>query len=48
MFAGGGSAGNGGAAEIAGIDKDIGFDGGIAARIENLAGVDFGDLRGHC
>jgi len=48
MFAGGGSAGDGSAAKNAGLEEDVGFNGRISARIENLARVGFADLRGHC
>ena len=44
--AGGRSAGNGGAAETAVVQQHIDFDGWIAPRIENFAGMDV-DNRGH-
>ncbi len=46
MRAGRGARGDGGAAETARLQDDIHLDGGIAARIENFAGVDVGN-RGH-
>jgi hypothetical protein len=47
VFAGGGAGRDGGAAARAGIEGDIGFDGGIAAGIDDLSGVDAGDFGGH-
>src|SRR5690606_23931838 len=42
----GGAGGNGGAAERSIVERDFGFEGGIAAGIEDFAGVDPGDA-GH-
>jgi hypothetical protein len=44
--AGGGAGGHGGPAHGAGIEGDIGFNGGVAAGVKDLAGVDAGDV--HC
>ena len=41
--AGAGAAGHGGAAERAVVQRDVDFDGRIAAAIENLAAVDIND-----
>ena len=45
--AGGGARGHGGAAHDARFEQDVGLDGGIAARVENLAGDDINDCA-HC
>jgi hypothetical protein len=47
MFSGGGAGGNGCAAADAVTGVNIGFDGGIATGIDDLAGADGGNLRGH-
>jgi len=47
VFAGGRARRNNGAAKSAGFEQDIGFDGGIAARVKDLAGVNAGDFSGH-
>src|SRR5260370_821330 len=47
VFAGGSAGGDGGTAKRSALEDDVGFDAGIAARIDDLAGVDFGDLGGH-
>jgi hypothetical protein len=47
VFTGGGAGRNSGAAESAGFEGDVGLDGGIAARINDLAGADAGDFGGH-
>ncbi len=47
VLAGRSAGGDGGAAKRSAIKDDVGFDGGIAARIDDLAGVDFDDLSGH-
>ena len=47
VLAGGSAGRDGGAAKRSAIEEDVGFDGGIAAGIDDLAGVDTGDLRGH-
>ncbi len=39
VFAGAGAGGNGGAADGAAREDDVHFNGGIAARVENLAGL---------
>ena len=44
MHAGAGAAGDGGAAERAVGQRDVDFDGGIAAAIENLPAVDVNDF----
>jgi hypothetical protein len=44
VFAGAGSAGNGRTADRAAGEFDIGFDGGIAARIDDLASRKAGDF----
>jgi hypothetical protein len=47
VLTGGGSGRDSGAAEGTGFEKDVGFDGGITARVDDLAGVDasnFGDI----
>src|SRR6202020_1162429 len=44
MFAGGGAAGNGGAAFGSSVEDNIGFDGGIAAGVKDFTGVDRDDL----
>jgi len=44
VLAGGCAGGDGGAAEGAGFQDDVCFDGGVAARIENLAGADGNDF----
>ena len=46
VLAGGGSAGNGGAAFGSAVEEDVGFDGGVSAGVEDFAGVDRDDL-GH-
>ena len=46
VLAGGGSAGNGGASSGSAVEEDIGFDGGVAAGVEDFACVDRDDL-GH-
>ncbi len=46
MLAGAGAARNGRAPHRAAFQMDIDFDGGIAARIQDLARVDFCDARG--
>ncbi len=43
VHAGAGAAGDGGAADGAVIERDVDFDGGVAAAIENLAAVDIDD-----
>ena len=45
MFAGAGPARNDRAADCAACQSDIDFNGRIAARIEDLAGVDINDDR---
>ena len=47
VFAGGSAGRDGGAADGAACYVDFGFDGGIAAGVNDFAGVDFGDFRGH-
>ena len=47
MLAGGSSGRDRRSAKCAATQKDIGFDGRIAAGIDDLAGVDSGDLGGH-
>src|SRR5208337_1832144 len=47
VFAGGRARGNNGTAEGAGLKKDVGLDGRIAARVKDLAGVNAGDSSGH-
>ena len=47
VFAGGSAGRNGGAAERARLEKHVGFNGGIAARIEDLAGVNASDFGRH-
>ena len=47
VFASGSARGNDGAAESAGLEQDFGLDGGIAARVKDLAGVNAGDFSGH-
>jgi len=47
VLAGGSARGNSGAASGAISDINVGLDSGIAARIDDLAGADGGDLRGH-
>ena len=44
VLAGGGAGGHRGAAARAVFEDDVGFDGGIAARIENLPADDARDL----
>jgi hypothetical protein len=46
VLAGGGSAGNGGAAFGSPVEDDVGFDGWIAAGVKDFACVDRDDL-GH-
>ena len=46
VFAGGGSAGNGGAAFGSAVEEDVGFDGGITAGVKDFACMDRDDL-GH-
>ena len=46
VFAGGGSAGNGGAAFGSAVKDDVGLDGGIAAGVKDFACMDRDDL-GH-
>ena len=46
VLAGGGTAGNGGAAFGSGFEEDVGFDGGITAGVQDFACVDRDDL-GH-
>jgi hypothetical protein len=46
VLAGGGSAGNGGAAFGSAVEEDVGLDGGITAGVEDFACVDGDDL-GH-
>ena len=46
VLAGGGSAGNGGAAFAPTIEEDIGLDGGITAGVKDFTCVDRDDL-GH-
>ena len=43
VFACAGAAGNGGAADGAACEFNVGFNGGIAARIKNLPGTDICD-----
>ena len=43
MFAGARAARHDGAADAAAGERDFRFNGGIAARIDDLAGVNFGD-----
>ena len=45
VLAGGGAGGNGCAADRAVREQDLDFDGGVAAGIEDLAGVDGIDKR---
>ncbi len=40
VFAGGSAGRDGSAAKCAAVENDVGFDGGIAAGIDDLAGVD--------
>src|ERR1700733_8435562 len=47
MFAGAGAAGNGGPADGAVFENDIHFDGGIAARVENLSALNEFDADAH-
>jgi hypothetical protein len=37
------AGGNGGAAGGAGLERDLDLDGGVPARVQDLAGVDIGD-----
>ena len=46
VLAGGGAGGDGGAAYGSAVEDDVGFDGGIAAGVENFACVNRDDL-GH-
>ena len=46
VLAGGGAAGNGGAAYGSAVEDDVGFDGGITAGVQDFACVDRDDL-GH-
>jgi hypothetical protein len=47
VLASGSSGRDNGAAEGAGFEQHIGFDGRIAARIEDLASANAGDFGGH-
>jgi len=47
VFAGGSAGRNGGAAERAGFEGDVGFDSGVAAGVKDLAGANAGDFGGH-
>ena len=47
MLAGRSPRRNDSAAEGSGLQKDVGFNGGIAARVENLARENAGNFRGH-
>jgi hypothetical protein len=47
VLAGGGAGRHRGAAANSSADVNVGLNGGIAARIDNLARVDSSDLRGH-
>src|SRR4029077_14435911 len=47
VFAGGSARGNGGAAESATLAQPVAFNGGIAARIEDLAGMNASDFARH-
>ena len=47
VFAGRGAGWNSGAAKRAGFEGDFGFDGGIAARVKDLAAVNPDDFGGH-
>src|SRR2546427_10577367 len=47
MFAGGSARRNRGTAQRSAIKDHVGFDGRIAAGIDDLAGADFDDLGGH-
>ncbi len=47
MFAGGSAGGDRGTAQRSAIEDHVGFNSRIAAGIDDLAAVDFGDLRGH-
>ncbi len=46
VLAGGGAGGDGGAADGSAVEDDVGFDGGVAAGVEDFACVDRDDL-GH-
>jgi hypothetical protein len=47
VFAGGRAGRDGSAAKGSAIEDDVGFDGGISARIDHLTGVDASDLSWH-
>jgi hypothetical protein len=47
VLAGGSARRDGGAAKRSAIEEDVGFDSGIAAGINDLAGVNVGDSRRH-
>ncbi len=47
VFAGGSAGRNGGAAQCSASEQHVGFDGGITARIDDLASMYPGDLSGH-
>src|SRR5208337_1442944 len=47
VLAGGRARRNNGAAKSAGLKKDVGLDGRIAARVKDLAGVNVGDFSRH-
>jgi hypothetical protein len=47
VFTGGGAGGHSGTAQRSAAEGDFGLDGGIAAGVEDLAGVDASDLGGH-
>ena len=47
VLAGGGAGGDGGAAAGAGLEGDVGLDGGVTAGVEDFAGGDGGDFGVH-
>ncbi len=47
VFTSGSARRDRGAAQRSAIENDIGFDGGVAARIDDLAGADASDLSWH-
>ncbi len=47
VFAGGSAGGDGGSTQCPALEDHVGFDSGVAAGIDDLAGVDFDDLGGH-